>query len=56
MGREEWVSKVCSQVCVCVFASMSAGRRAGKSCAECVSLDASWQGVSPPAVVCDVCV
>lgn len=40
-----------------VFTSVcvSAGRRAGKSCAECVRLGASWPGVSPPTVV-PVCV
>lgn len=54
MGRERWVSKVCSQVCVCICQYVC--RQAGKSCAECVSLRASWQGVSPPAVVSDVCV
>lgn len=66
MGGERWVNKVCSQVCVCVcvcvrtrvcvLASMSAGGQAGKSCAECLSLDASWQGVSLPAVASDMCV
>lgn len=54
-GQAKRVHSVNVRSRACVFASMSAGGQAGKSCAECLSLDASWQGVSPPAVVSNMC-